>query len=63
MSKKELDKVVGSAFEELNAEDMQQTQGAGDVDPEVISNCLTLTVSPSVIANPSLVLSVSLKKN
>ena len=55
MSKKELNKVVGSAFEELNAEDMQQTQGAGDVDPEVISNCLT--VSPSVIiANPSLVM-------
>ncbi|SFU96273.1 mersacidin family lantibiotic [Butyrivibrio sp. INlla21] len=58
MGEKEINKVVGNSFEELGAEDMQQTQGAGDVNPEVVSNCFTLT--PSVIvANPSLV-SVSL---
>ena len=29
---KKLDKIVGAAYEELGAEDMQQIQGAGDVD-------------------------------
>jgi len=31
---KKLDKIVGAAYEELGAEDMQQIQGAGDLDAE-----------------------------
>ncbi|MBR4831109.1 MAG: lichenicidin A2 family type 2 lantibiotic [Butyrivibrio sp.] len=34
MSKKNIEKIVGAAYEELGAEDMQQIQGAGDVDAE-----------------------------
>ena len=34
MSKKNLDKIVGVAYEDLDTEDMQQVQGAGDVDAE-----------------------------
>lgn len=62
MSKKDLGKIVGASFEELDTEDMQQTQGAGDVDPEVVSNCLTI-VSPSVIATNPPILSISIARN
>ena len=58
MSKKELDKIVGAAYEDLNAEDMQQSQGAGDVNAEVVSNCLTIT--PSVVVTNPPILSVSI---
>lgn len=60
MSKKEMDKIVGAAFEELNADDMQQTQGAGDVDAETaaITPAISPICSPSVVANPTLVLSL-----
>ncbi|MBR4669351.1 MAG: lichenicidin A2 family type 2 lantibiotic [Butyrivibrio sp.] len=34
MGKKKLDQIVGAAYEELNTEDMQQIQGAGDVEAE-----------------------------
>lgn len=62
MGENKFNKVVGNTFEELNAEDMQNTQGAGDVDPEVVSNCLTI-VSPSVIATNPPILSISIARN
>lgn len=62
MEENKFNKVVGNTFEELNAEDMQNTQGAGDVDPEVVSNCLTI-VSPSVIATNPPILSISIARN
>lgn len=62
MGEKKLDKVVGSAFEELNAEDMQQTQGAGDVDPEIYPTIVTPIVNPVSPAGLSIQVSVTLKK-
>ena len=56
MSKKDLDKIVGASFEELNTEDMQNTQGAGDVDAETMPVC-----SPSAVINTTVVLSLITK--
>lgn len=56
MGKKELDKIVGEAYEDLNAEDMQNTQGAGDVEAETLSIAITGAVA-SVISG-----AISLKK-
>ena len=47
MSKKDINKVVGAAYEDLNAEDMQQTQGAGDVDAETTPALATTVVFAS----------------
>ena len=44
MSKKDLNNVVGAAYEDLNAEDMEQVQGAGDIDAETtVPVIVTLT--------------------
>ncbi|MBR4669355.1 MAG: lichenicidin A2 family type 2 lantibiotic [Butyrivibrio sp.] len=56
MSKKDLNKVVGASYEDLNEEDMKQTQGAGDVDPEVATPVLSMvgpiaSISVTVIIN------------
>ncbi|MEE3494017.1 MAG: lichenicidin A2 family type 2 lantibiotic [Butyrivibrio sp.] len=37
MGKDNIDQVVGASFENLNAEDMEQVQGAGDVDAETVT--------------------------
>ena len=42
---KKLNQVVGTSFEELDTEDMKQTQGAGDVDAETTPVVLTTAVS------------------
>ncbi len=34
---KKIDKIVGASFEDLNTEDMEQVQGAGDVEAETIA--------------------------
>ena len=57
MSKKELDKIVGAAYEDLNAEDMQQTQGAGDVEAETLSLAITGAVVSTLVSG-----AVSIKK-
>lgn len=49
MSKKDLNKVVGAAYEDLNTEEMENTQGAGDVEAETISVAITTAVA-SVIS-------------
>ncbi|MBR4831106.1 MAG: lichenicidin A2 family type 2 lantibiotic [Butyrivibrio sp.] len=61
MGEKELDKVVGSAFEELNAEDMQQTQGAGDVDPEILPSIVTPMYNPVQVSPAALSIQVVTK--
>lgn len=62
MSKKELDKIVGAAYEDLNTEDMEQTQGAGDVDAEVVSNCFP-TVSVSTVPATASIVSITIMRN
>ncbi len=48
--KKKLDQVVGTSFEDLNTEDMQQIQGAGDVDAETaVPVIVTLATAASAI--------------
>jgi type 2 lantibiotic (TIGR03893 family) len=42
---KKINQVVGASFEELDTEDMKQTQGAGDVDAETTPVVLSATVS------------------
>ena len=49
MGKKDLDKIVGAAYEELNTEDMQQVQGAGDVDAET-SVVVSVTIATALSA-------------
>ena len=50
MGKKEVDQIVGAAYEDLNAEDMQQIQGAGDVDAETaVPVIVTLATVASAI--------------
>ena len=61
MGENKFNKVVGNTFEELNTEDMQNTQGAGDVDPEVVANCLTIT--RSIVATNPPILTVSIVRN
>ena len=34
MGKDNIDQIVGASFENLDTEDMEQVQGAGDVDAE-----------------------------
>ena len=48
MGKKDLDKIVGAAFEELDVDDMQQVQGAGDVEAETT---VPLSVAVATIAS------------
>ncbi len=45
MGKKDVDKIVGAAYEDLNAEEMQNTQGAGDVDAETTPVIISVAVS------------------
>lgn len=45
MGKKDLDKIVGAAYEDLNAEEMQNTQGAGDVDAETTPVLISVAVT------------------
>ncbi|MCR4567491.1 MAG: lichenicidin A2 family type 2 lantibiotic [Pseudobutyrivibrio sp.] len=47
---KNLEKVVGEPFEELDTEDMEQTQGAGDVNAETAA-VLSLTAVTSPLTN------------
>ena len=54
MGKKELDKIVGAAYEDLEQEDMQQTQGAGDVEAEIYPTIVTPIVNPVSPAGLSL---------
>ncbi len=50
MSKKNLNNAVGVPFEELNADDMQQIQGAGDVDTETaVPVAVTLATLASAV--------------
>ncbi|SFU96265.1 lichenicidin A2 family type 2 lantibiotic [Butyrivibrio sp. INlla21] len=57
MGKKKLDQIVGTSFEDLNTEDMQNTQGAGDVDAETTPVIMPIC-SPSAVVNPTLALSL-----
>ncbi|SFU96282.1 lichenicidin A2 family type 2 lantibiotic [Butyrivibrio sp. INlla21] len=56
MGKKDLEKIVGAAYEDLNTEDMQNTQGAGDTEAETVSLAITGAIA-SVISG-----AISLKK-
>jgi len=47
---KKLNQVVGASFEEMDAEDMKKTQGAGDVDAETTPAVVTATVISAVSA-------------
>lgn len=50
MGKKKLDQIVGAAYEELDTEDMQQVQGAGDVDAETaVPIIVTIATAASAI--------------
>ena len=42
---KKLNQVVGSSFEEMDTRDMEQTQGAGDVDAETTPVVITAAVA------------------
>ena len=47
---KKLEKIVGVAYEELGTEDMEQIQGAGDVDAETtVPVIVTLATVASAI--------------
>ncbi|SFU96250.1 lichenicidin A2 family type 2 lantibiotic [Butyrivibrio sp. INlla21] len=52
MSKKKLDQVVGASFEDLNTEDMQNTQGGGDVNAETIVTISNLTLVGPIVSIP-----------
>lgn len=52
MSKKDLDKIVGTSFEDLNTEDMQNTQGGGDVNAETIVTISNLTLVGPIVSIP-----------
>ncbi|WP_458459179.1 lichenicidin A2 family type 2 lantibiotic [Pseudobutyrivibrio sp.] len=45
MQDKELKEVVGSAYEDLSAAEMENIQGAGDVDGEIARTVSIVTVT------------------
>lgn len=50
MGKKKVNQIVGDSFEELNTEDMQQIQGAGDVEAETaVPVIVTIATAASAI--------------
>ncbi len=50
MGKKDLDKIVGAAYEELDADDMKNIQGAGDVEAETaVPVIVTIATAASAI--------------
>ena len=49
MSKKDLNKAVGNAFEDLKDEEMAKTQGAGDTEAETITTPLIIEYSQKLI--------------
>lgn len=52
MSEKKMDQVVGASFEDLNTEDMQNTQGGGDVNGETIVTISNLTLVGPIVSIP-----------
>ncbi len=48
MGHKKIEEVVGTAFEDLTADEMANTQGAGDVDAEAYPTIVGPVCSPSV---------------
>ncbi|MCR4567492.1 MAG: lichenicidin A2 family type 2 lantibiotic [Pseudobutyrivibrio sp.] len=46
---KNLDQVIGGSFEELNTEDMEQAQGAGDVNAETVPIAVSIATIASAI--------------
>lgn len=52
MSEKKMDQVVGASFEDLNTEDMQNTQGGGDVNAETIVTISNLTLVGPIVSIP-----------
>ena len=46
---KKINQVVGTSFEDLDTDDMEQTQGAGDVDAETTPLLVTAAAVASAI--------------
>ena len=42
-NEKNMEKVVGAAFEDMNVEEMENIQGAGDVDAETLPTIIVAT--------------------
>ncbi|MDR1473417.1 MAG: lichenicidin A2 family type 2 lantibiotic [Lactobacillales bacterium] len=45
MSSREVDQLVGKAFEELSIEEMQELQGTGEVEDESSPACVSALIS------------------
>jgi len=50
MSSKEIDQLVGKAFEELSVEEMQKLQGTGELEDESSPACVSAIISFLVTA-------------
>lgn len=49
MAQEDINKVVGDSFEDLKEDEMVQTQGAGDVDPETTPATPAIVVASEAI--------------
>ena len=54
MEKDTIDQIVGASFENLDTEDMEQVQGAGDVDAETAAISIICKDSgiPKILTGP-----------